>query len=254
MLEVESKYFIDHSRYNCPFCKTRSVGYKIVGVANFDEKKDKKMQALFVECFQCGKVSLHLSKKPLVFTNDQNFRALTSHSYHEDCHHRLERSIDMLKDAENIDDQVVMHIPTSFFTIDERIPSKFRILINEAEKCISNNCLTGASACIRKIIYEFILDRKLKGNSYEEKIKSLKTEYSSLDDLWVTILCHIQGITSNQVHENPYKEFKIEDIKLYLEILKRIFNEIYVLPEERKSVSNKISQMYSDINKKNSAN
>src|SRR3989339_1995279 len=55
----------------------------------------------------------------------------------------------------DIDDNIILHIPTSFFTIDNRIPKKLRELINEAEKCVKNNCLTGSSACIRKTIYEF---------------------------------------------------------------------------------------------------
>ncbi len=251
MSEVESKYFIDESRYNCPFCKTRSVGYTVVGVANFDEKINNKIQALFIECLQCSKVSMHLSKKNLVFSSDKNFRVLSSYSYYENTI-RYENKIDILGDVGDIDDKIVMHIPTSFFTIDERIPTKFRNLINEAEKCISNNCVTGASACIRKVIYEFILDRSLNGNSYEEKIKSLKTEYPSLDASWIAILRHIQGITSDQVHEDSYNSFKIGDAKGYLEILKEIFNEIYVLPEERKTKANKISAMFGEVGKKTS--
>lgn len=254
MSEVENKYFIDGSRYNCPFCKTRSVGYKVVGAVNFDEKINNKIQALFIECYQCEKVSMHLSKKNLVFLSDNNFRALSSHSYYTNPAGRYEGQIDIFSDVGDIDDKIIMHIPTSFFTIDERIPAKFRNLINEAEKCISNNCVTGASACIRKVIYEFILDRSLNGNSYEEKIKSLKTEYPSLDISWVTMLCHIQGITSDQVHEDSYNNFKIGDAKGYLEILKEIFNEIYVLPEDRKSKTSKISAMFGEVGKKNSTN
>ena len=254
MSEIETKYFIDSSKYNCPFCETRSVGYKVVGAVNFDEKINKTMQAIFVQCYQCDKMSLHLSKKNLVYIGiDKNFMVLSQSTYYVASRERYVGDIEMLGDVGDIDDQVVMHIPTSFFTIDERIPAKFRNLINEAEKCISNNCITGASACIRKVIYQFISDRKLAGNDYEEKIKSLKTEYPSLDDSWITILCHIQGITSDQVHEDSYTKFKIGNAKAYLEIMKEIFNEIYVLPEERKSKSSKISLMVGEIGKKNSA-
>jgi len=50
MNNIEEKYFIDKSKYNCPFCKTRSVAYKILAVANFDEKENNKLRAIFIRC------------------------------------------------------------------------------------------------------------------------------------------------------------------------------------------------------------
>ena len=63
MENIEGKYFIDEDKYNCPFCKTRNVKYVVLGIAKFNEKKDKDMYAVFVECSKCNNVSMHLVKK-----------------------------------------------------------------------------------------------------------------------------------------------------------------------------------------------
>ena len=73
---------------------------------------------------------------------------------------------------------------------------KFRELIEEAEKCVQNNCLTGASACIRKTIYEFLLYEKAVGDSYEDKIKSLKGKHLTLDDDYIDM---ISGILKTRI-------------------------------------------------------
>ena len=128
------------------------------------------------------------------------------------------------------------------------MPRKFRELIEETEKCIKNNCLTGASACIRKIIYEFLIQENAQGGNYDEKIKSLKGKYKSLDDQYLDMLSGIQGIMCDQVHEcTVYEKFQSSQAKAYLEILKEIFYHVYILPEETKNKKSKIDVLYAQI-------
>jgi len=271
MENVESKYFIDDETYNCPFCKIRGIKYIILGIVRFNESVEKELNAVFVQCSSCHKISMHLSK--LSFLNDGlkflmvNNQTKEFKTYSNGNLWNTEDKLSFLKylwwssnagwiyskfDNDNtldIDKAMILNIPTSFFTIDNRIPNVFRALITESEKCISNNCLTGASACIRKTIYEFINKEKLEGDDYTSKIKSLKGKYNTLDDTYVDILSAIQGIMSDQVHEQSYVNFDIEHAKIYIEVLKEAFNQIYVIPEELKSKQSKISSMVNAIKK-----
>lgn len=262
MKNIEGKYFIDENKYNCPFCQTRSVKYTPLGIAKFNEKKDKIMYAVFVECAECYHISMHLIKK-----DDDIFR-LINNTFSEDTigiqrrppsgnflllrntgsmstkpnleiSNALHCYYSTIENGENViqstcdDEHIILSIPTSSFTIDERIPKTLRELIGEAERCIQNGCLVGASACIRKAIYEFLIKEKASGDSVDEKIKSLKSQYKTLDDDYIDMLCGIKGIMCDQVHEaSIHKSFSGDEGKAYIEILKEIFKQVYILPKE----------------------
>lgn len=271
MENIEGKYFIDENKYNCPFCKNRGVKYVVLGIAKFNEKKDKNIYAVFVECSSCHNVSMHLVKddKYIEFSeptgyggnytfnfhflgnNSKEFRTYSQNSYNVQQEAEIKT---YSKNGEKTpicdDNNMILHIPTSFFTIDERIPRKFRELIEEAEKCIQNNCLTGASACIRKTIYEFLLQENATGNNYDEKIKSLKGRHKTLDDNYIDMISGIQGIMCDQVHESTiYEKFTSQQAKGYIEILKEIFNHFYVLPQEASAKKSKIDALVGMIQK-----
>lgn len=273
MENIEGKYFIDEDKYNCPFCKNRGIKYVVLGVVKFNEKKDKYIYAVFVECSYCHNVSLHLIKKDsflsfvsksaygnynynfCLLNNDcKEFKTYTNRTKNYDTNFELTKYKDNSEDKIVPicrDEDIILHIPTSFFTIDSRIPKKFRELIEEAEKCIQNNCLTGASACIRKTIYEFLLYEKASGNNYDDKIKSLKGKYKSLDDRYLDMLTGIQGITCDQVHEATiYEKFSSQQAKVYIEIIKVIFNHFYVMPQDTAIQKNKIDSLYAAIKSK----
>lgn len=260
MENVENKYFIDEEKYNCPFCHNRGVKYVVLGIVKFDEKKDKQLYAVFVRCSLCHKTSMHILKdinKKHAYTfyllNDESkeFELYSGASYNSlglDNLAVYESEQDGKEYVLCYDDEIIMSIPTSFFTIDERIPRKLRDLINEAEKCIQNNCLTGASACIRKSIYEFLLKEKAKGSSYEEKMKSLKGKYKMVDDDHIDILSAMQGIMCDQVHESSiHDSFSSKEAKAYIELLKDVFNQVYVIPSELKAKKANISNMFGSL-------
>lgn len=271
MENIEGKYFIDEDKYNCPFCKNRGVKYIVLGVARFNEKKDKYMYAVFVECTSCHHVSLHLVKddgyidfskndssgykyKFNFYTLDSRSKEFSTYSLKNSNIYTISEIKTYYKNSEKKsicdDSNIILHIPTSFFTIDDRIPRKFRDLIDEAEKCIQNNCLTGASACIRKTIYEFLLQENATGNNYDEKIKSLKGKYKTLDDSYIDMISGIQGIMCDQVHESTvYENFTSKQAKGYIEILKEIFNHFYVLPQEASAKKSKIDALVGMIQK-----
>lgn len=275
MKNIEGKYFIDENKYNCPFCQTRSVKYNVLGIAKFNEKRDKEMYAAFVECADCQHISMHLIKK------DDALFILINNTFGEDstfsrrpptgnfllrtnpanrlikpnyeilnclgCYYVANNGEDAIQST-CCDEHIILSIPTSFFTIDERIPRRLRELVEEAEKCVQNNCLVGASACVRKTIYEFLIEEKAAGGSYEEKIKSLKGKYRTLEDDYIDILFSIQGIMCDQVHEaSIHESFDIPEAKAYIEVLKEIFRQVYVLPQEASEQKTKIAALAGKI-------
>jgi len=152
-----------------------------------------------------------------------------------------------LRDDLDFDEVIFYSVPTSFFVIDERIPSEIRELITEAEGCLKMNHLTGASACARKAIYELTVKEKCEGDDYESKIKFLKKQFPQIDPELIDVLAHIQDMTSDKVHEQSWPKWDSKNLKLILETLKVILHEIYVLPDERKKRSKNVQKLKEDL-------
>jgi len=219
MSHLDEKYFIDESVYNCPFCNRRNVKYTISDYCVFDWSNTKKCYIWIVNCSSCEKTSMHLSYTDISW--EHNFRRF--------------------KDDIDIDANIFYSVPTSFFVIDSRIPRIIRELIAEAEGSLKMNFLTGASACTRKAIYELIIKEESEGDNYEDKIKYLKKKYPQIDETLFDILCHIKDMTSDKVHEQSWDKWDSKHLTLFIETLKAILHEIYVLPDEQKKRSMHIS-------------
>ena len=63
----------------------------------------------------------------------------------------------------------------------------------------------------------------------------------------MNILSHIQGMTSNQVHEASYEKFQSNDAKGYVEILKEIFDEVYVKPRQREQRNSALNSRFTKL-------
>ena len=209
---LDDRYFVDHAVYNCPFCNRRHVAYSVEAKHSFDWTPDKKCNVYFVKCHSCENISMHLSYKSVERRN----------RYHKLYFHA--------SDYENFDDVFFYSIPTSFFVLDKRIPSKLRELLTEAEGCLKGNFLTGASACARKIVYELACLYGITDGYYEQRIKSLKDEHPEVDGTYFDSLLTIQKTTSSKVHENAYDGWEAKHVRLILSALREILHELYVVP------------------------
>src|SRR5687768_11174627 len=150
---LDLQYFIDTFKYNCPFCNRRHVTYHVEQPPRrFDWSEGKKCYAYFVQCDSCAGLSMHLS-----FTEIATDNPGSNYSY---------RRFKVADDSD-LDALFFYSVPSSFFVMDDRIPSVIRDLITEAESCKKMNFLTGASACARKAIYEFLVKEKAEGDHYE---------------------------------------------------------------------------------------
>lgn len=167
---------------------------------------------------------------------------LAHHPITNDYLHRFRDGID-------IDAPIFYSVPTSFFVLDDRIPSVVRELITEAEGCLKMNFLTGASACTRKAIYELAVKEKAEGKDYEDKIKFLKSKYPDSDPTLFDILAHIQGMTSEKVHEQSWPHWDSKNLKLIIETLKTVLYDIYVVPAIKAERSKAIQEMRAQVTK-----
>lgn len=220
----DKRYFVDATVYNCPFCNRNHVPFNLKECFEFDWTETKECYGFITECSFCKNRSMHLS-----FTDFVSFSQKDRKFY--------------LKITEDIDDEIFYSVPTSFFVLDERIPSVIRELITEAEGCLKMNYLTGASACTRKAIYELLILQKAKGTDYEAKIKFLKDEWPQVDPILFDVLSHIQDMTSDKVHEQSWPKWQSGHLKLIIETLKTILDEIYVIPEMKKERSIHVQQL-----------
>jgi len=223
--DLDKKYFIDETVYNCPFCNRGNVSYGLVETFNFDWSNEKKCFVYFVKCFSCKKESMHLSYEDIS----------TSGPY-------FNKDID-------IDSKIFYSVPTSFFVMDNRIPRIIRELITESEGCLKMNFLTGASACMRKAIYEFLFIEEAKGADYESKVKFLKKKYPDSDPTLFDMLAHIQGMTSDKIHEQSWDKWDSPYLKFIIETLKAILHEIRVLPEMKADRLKSILKLREDLEK-----
>jgi hypothetical protein len=143
----------------------------------------------------------------------------------------------------DLDEEIFYSVPSSFFVVDDRIPKVLRELLTEAAGCQKMNFLTGASACVRKAIYEFTVLEKVSGEHYDDKIDLLAQKFPTVDEELFGILRHIKDMTSNKVHEQSWDKWDSGHIHLFLETMKSIFHEVYVVPKEKELRNKKIRDL-----------
>ncbi len=238
--ELDNKYFIDGDTYNCPFCNRHSVVYSIYDSFTFDWSQDKKTFGYIIQCHGCSYKSLHLSYFPM----DQRKFVISFEIKDNDG--KLMR---IQPDEEKLDNYFFYHHPTSFFTLDHRIPNVIRVLVSEAEGCRKMNFLVGASGALRKAIYKFLSkqkaseekDKKGAALSYEDQIKWVKGKYPKVPEELFDALSNIQGMTSEELHEDKdWEQWTQGEFDFLITAVKALLHEIYVVPEDRKKLLERV--------------
>ncbi len=245
---IEKKYFIDGYTYNCPFCNVRNVRYEPQNNGDFDWSRERKCYYHTIRCTHCGNESFHLSFYDLDRTNSGRFEMPPTQKIHGDD---KTYTVEIEKDgkAVELDDVFFFHQPTSFFTVDNRIPEIIRELISEAEGCLKMNHLTGASACMRKAIYELTVIEKCTGEHYEDRIKELKKKHPAIDEALIDVLGHIKDMASDKIHEQSWDKWDSGNLKLIIETLKTVLYEIYVEPANKKERLSAVKQLLAGVKK-----
>lgn len=241
--ELDNKYFIDGDTYNCPFCNRHSVVYTIKDIFSFDWSNNKTTYGYIVRCNGCNGLSLHLSFCPL---DGSKF------TYSFEFTNSANKSVSHKPDKEKLDNYFFYHHPTSFFTLDERIPKIIRELIAEADGCRKMNFLVGASGALRKTIYKFLKEQKAseekdeegKKRSYEDQIKWVKGNNPRVPEELFDALSNIQSMTSEELHEDKdWEQWTKEEFDFLVEAVKVLLHEIYVVPEDRKKLLKRVLEL-----------
>jgi hypothetical protein len=267
----DSKYFIDDSVYNCPFCKRRHVKYYIRQSGSFDATHKSKLYFYTAVCMDCKKTSFHLSKHLINVTPLIEGKSILGAQEDWRKMQQISELIDTTQNQfvfpgeltkklpDELDDCFVYNLPTSSFTLDERIPKDIRSPLVEAENCLKNNFLTGASACIRKAIYKLLQNHKIEERApenklvqYDKRIDLFAKKHPNIEADLIKQLKIVHAITSQEVHENDWEDLKAPSLRLLFAVIKEILTEIYVTPAERALKRKEIEELQrkADFNSK----
>lgn len=222
---LDKKYFLTKDTYNCPYCKRGSINFTIKRHFEFDWSNDNVVHGYLVTCAGCECTSLHLSYIQF-FSLDSGFMWLYDVNGNQ---------TDMTKVEQELDDLFFYNQPTSFFTVDSKIPKIIRELITEAEGCLKFNYLVGSSGSLRKAIYELLKHQKALGSNYEDKIKWLKKKYPNIYPGYFDILANTQDMTSENLHEQEgdWKPWSAKDLRLLIATVKEVLYELFVTPAQQ---------------------
>ena len=257
----EEKYIIDKHKFNCPICQAKSANFEVFNFEMIYETLDKKLCMLFLQCKCCNGISAYLFKDFNLENSpalDQLFSSYLIHNKNNhflNCNNKYTSILRYDADTKiynSINDNIIMTIPHSNITIHPKIPNILKDLLVEAETCLINNAIIGASACVRKAIYEFLKREKAQGTHYQEQISYVKTQHKNKNlDIYFDIIIQIQGMTSYVLHENDclFEKLNSNEIRIYIQILNNLFVKIYVEPELLKEQQKYIQEQYNKIKK-----
>lgn len=237
--EKDSLYFIDSKVYNCPFCKRGNVRYTLTGKTMYEDEHGERINVYQIKCSDCNGHSLHFTKMDLI---DRNETAdyLASFKY----------------DGE-LDDQFIAHRPGVKYVLDADVPKKLINLIGESEESRQANLLTGASASLRKAIYELLSQEKVlvknekTGHTdYRESILKLRDKYARIDPELFNQLAEVQELTSDLVHEDSWKAWEGKQLRFLTGIIQEILEELYAEPARRKRRKQRLDELKGKVSGK----
>lgn len=186
----DDKYFISRRQYNCPYCETGAVRYKVIDQKDFDWSNDTKVRCIMVRCQEpnCQKVSLHMTKYSVSSYGDGVMSLPTRTVVDKETGTETEEDWE----DEKIDELFFYHQPNSTFVIDDRIPKKIREALDQANTSHKMGLSIGSSAALRKAIFELLAKFEIPKVKEAEKPEDepKKIPYYDRLDLLKKVLRH----------------------------------------------------------------
>ncbi|KTD46501.1 hypothetical protein Lqui_2527 [Legionella quinlivanii] len=269
----DMKYFINDKVYNCPFCNRRHVSYYVTDHGSFDSSNSKTVYFYVVTCSDddCRKDSFHLSAHNIalkhLYQSSYKFYFSPEHG-RPTANQKAEGGkliyVDILDNDGNpiseLDDLFYYNEPSSFFTIDERVPASIRKPLSESYNSLKNNLITGSSAGLRKAIYKLLQHEGIPETndsgdflSHDHRIELLKQKYSQVDSELLDELKAIHILTSQELHENDWEDFDGPTIHFLIEVIKEVLQHLYILPDETEKRRLELSSLKSKAKPKKSS-
>jgi hypothetical protein len=160
----------------------------------------------------------------------------------------------IMVDSDNTSEKPIQDVSA----LDSRIDRGFRELVSESENCLKMNFLVGASACLRKALYELLEKEQSwvelpNGRiDYRESLIALKGKFPRVPPEYFDALSSIQQMSGDNVHEGSWHAWNPERLRTILELTKNVLHEMYVVPLEQKDraaiASRMLGQLRADLN------
>jgi hypothetical protein len=259
-------YFISETQYNCPFCSTAAVRYKVVGGINFDWSKTEQRLCLFIKCQEpsCLKVSFHLTKYNIQYDG----RGEMILPYLTKKEEIMGKEITVPWEYE-IDDLFFYHHPNSDFVIDDRIPKKIREAFDEAASSHKMGHKIGSSAALRKTIFEILAKFEIpkfqtnpddpinpKKISYISRLDLLKEKISKeIPSVEIDLIDEIKSVyalVSKPLHEQlpdeeEWEDFTPDQFLFLMTLTQDLLIELFVEIDEREKRRKKLGELNKKI-------
>lgn len=264
----DDKYFINTRQYNCPYCETGAVRYKVVDYNDFDWSNESRRRCIRIQCQEpfCKKISLHMTKhKVSYWKHDMSLELPTKIVVDEITGTETEE--DWEKDK--IDELFFYHQPNSTFVIDSRIPKKIREALDEANTAHKMGLSIGSSAALRMAIFELLAKfeiPKIKESEnpeeepqklpyydrldfLKEKLKELhpNVDLALLDDVKKIYSLSSQPLHERLPSENDWVDFTPSQFLFLLEVVHTLLIQIFIIPSENENRKGKLSELAEKI-------
>ena len=134
----------------------------------------------------------------------------------------------------------------AFLKLDDRVPASLRELLFEADGCVTNGLMIGATGCAQRAIEALLKLEKVEGSSHEARIRALNEKTPGLPQLLVTVLMQLGDVATNV-------KLPANTLQLLLATVKAVAYEIYVVAPERAERSDHIRRLLDASERKPSA-
>ena len=114
----------------------------------------------------------------------------------------------------------------AFLAPAEAVPQSLRDLLEEADGCLQSRFLTGGTSCARRAIDVLFTAARAEGDTYEERVKSLRDKHA-VSQMLTSILIQCGG------SEREGTKLTANVLEVYLVTIKAVLHELYVLGPER---------------------
>jgi hypothetical protein len=131
-----------------------------------------------------------------------------------------------------------------FLTLDQRVPSAVRDLLNEAEGCSQGGFLTGGTACAQRVI-QMLVPAEKDSSDMPARIRAFTEKHASIPPILTSIIQQFGDATSRDG-----AKLSGSGLNLLVVTLKAILYEIYVLGPERNERLDYVRKAFESIERK----
>ena len=114
----------------------------------------------------------------------------------------------------------------AFLKLDDRLPASLRELLLEADGCVTNGLMIGATGCAQRAVEALLKLEKAEGSGHEARVRSLNEKTPGLPQLLITVLSQLGDVSANV-------KLPASTLQLLLATVKAVAYEIYVVAPER---------------------